>query len=109
MTTFLFWNLCGHRLEEVLSRLTARHGIDVLMLAECMIPEDVMLNSLNPGGQGPYRRLPAVASRRLDLYSRFDQRCFGPVLKEADHYLIRSLTPPGGIDILLVMAHLASP
>jgi hypothetical protein len=109
MATFLFWNLCRRPLEPVLRRLTARHGIDVLMLAECAIPEDAMLNSLNAGGQGSFRRLPPVASRRLDLYSRFDGRCFGPVLKEADHYVIRSLTPPGGIEIVLVMAHLASP
>ncbi|MBI1918740.1 MAG: endonuclease/exonuclease/phosphatase family protein [Planctomycetes bacterium] len=109
MATFLFWNLCGRPLEPVLRRLTARHGIDVLMLAECAIPEGAMLNSLNAGGPGTFRRLPPVASQRLDLYSRFDRLCFGPVLKEADHYIIRSLTPPGGIEIVLVMAHLASP
>src|SRR4051812_19782599 len=109
MVTFLFWNLCGRRLEQVLYRLTARHRIDVLMLAECAIPEDAMLRSLNATGQGPFCRVPGVASQRLELYSRFEQRCFGPVPKEADHYLIRSLTPPGGIEILLVMAHLPSP
>jgi hypothetical protein len=109
MATFLFWNLRGRRLEPVLRRLTARHGIDVLMLAECAIPEAAMLSSLNAAGQGSFYRLLPIASRGLDLYSRFDRRCFGPVLKEADHYLIRSLTPPEGIEIVLVMAHLASP
>lgn len=109
MATFLFWNLCGRSLEPVLRRLTAQHGIDVLMLAECAIPEDSMLHTLNTAGQGTFRRIPALASRGLDLYSRFDQGCFGSVLKEADHYLIRTLTPPGGIEIVLVMAHLPSP
>lgn len=109
MATFLFWNLCGRRLEPVLRRLTTRYKIDVLMLAECAIPEDLMLNALNAEGQNTFRRVPALASRGLDLYSRFDQGCFGSVLKEADHYLIRTLTPPGGIEIVLAMAHLASP
>lgn len=30
-------------------------------------------------------------------------------MKEADHYVIRTLTPPGGTEIVLAMAHLASP
>jgi len=47
MATFLFWNLGERRLEPVLRRLTARHQIDVLMLAECAIPEDSMLDALN--------------------------------------------------------------
>jgi hypothetical protein len=109
MTGFLFWNLCGRRLEQVLGRLTARHVIDVLMLAECAIPEGAMLDALNVAGQGPFRRVPALASRGLDLYSRFERGCFGPVLKEADHYLIRTMTPPRGIEIVLALAHLASP
>jgi hypothetical protein len=109
MAAFLFWNLRGRRLEPVLRRLTARHDIDVLMLAECAIPEDALLAALNAAGQGRYQRIPALASRGLDLYSRLDRTCFGPLLKEADHYLIRTLTPPGGIEIVLVMAHLASP
>src|ERR1700722_1626239 len=109
MASFLFWNLHKHRLELMLQRLRTRHDIDVLMLAECAIPEDRMLDALNAEGQGLYKRVPALASRGLDLYSRFDTGCFGSVLKEADHYLIRTLTPPGGIEIMLAMAHLASP
>jgi hypothetical protein len=108
MAAFLFWNLCGRPLEPVLRRLTVRHKIDVLMLAECAIPERVMIAALNGPGQGAFRRVSAIASRGLDLYTRFDQRCFGPVLKEADHYIIRTLTPPGGIEIMLAIAHLPS-
>jgi hypothetical protein len=81
----------------------------VLLLAECAIPENAMLHSLNAGRQGPFHRLRPLASRRLEIYSRFDPRCFGRVLQEADHYVIRSLTPPGGIEIVLVVAHLSSP
>lgn len=108
MVSFLFWNLHGRRLEPVLRRLTARHAIDVLVLAECAIPEIAMLEELNTAGQGTFRRIPALASR-LDLYSRFEPGCFGTTLQEADHYLIRTLAPPGGIEIVLAMAHLASP
>lgn len=109
MASFLFWNLCGRRLEPVLPRLATRHGIDVLMLAECVIPTAAMLNAFNTAGAGTFHRVPALASRGFDLYARFDPRCFGPVLKEADHYIIRSLTPPNGLPIVLAMAHLASP
>jgi hypothetical protein len=109
MASFLFWNLRGRQLESVLGRLTARHGVDVLILAECAIPEEAMLNALDAAGRGPFHCLPPIASRGLDLYSRYDKRCFGPVLKEADNYLMRSLTPPQGIEIVLVVPHLASP
>jgi hypothetical protein len=109
MVAFLFWNLRERPLGPVLRRLTARHQIDVLILAECTISENLMLDTLNGEGQRTFQRIPALASRGLDLYSRFDQRCFGSVLKEADHYLIRTLTPPGGIEIVLALAHLASP
>ncbi len=68
-----------------------------------------MLNALNAEGQRTFRRIPEVVPQRIELYSRFDLRCFGPVLQEAGHYIIRSLTPPGGIEIVLAMAHLASP
>jgi hypothetical protein len=108
MASFLFWNLRGNRLETVLRRLTAKHAIDVLMLAECVIPEAAMLSSLNSAGRGAFRRIPGVASR-LDLYSRFETSCFGSILQESDHYLIRTFTSPGGIEIVLAMAHLASP
>lgn len=109
MTSFLFWNLHGRRLETVLHRLAVRHEIDVLILAECKIAEGQMLGTLNMNGRGGFRRIPALASRGLDLYSRLDASCFGPVLQEADHYLIRTFTPPDGIEIVLALAHLASP
>lgn len=109
MTSFLFWNLGGKNLEPVLRRLTARYGIDVLVLAECEVPEGSMLKSLNAADKGTFRRIPAVASRRVVLYSRFAQSCFGFPLREADHYLIRTLAPPNGVEIVLAMAHLISP
>jgi hypothetical protein len=109
MTTFLFWNLGGRRLEPVLRRLTTRHEVDVLILAECQLPKQSMLSALNADGQRTFTRIPALASRGLDLYACFDHSCFGSVLKERDNYLIRTFTPPGGIEIVLAMAHLASP
>src|SRR4051812_14072662 len=109
MTTFLFWNSRSQPLELVLHRLTARHKIDVLLLAECEMPEASLLDALNTAGYGTFERVPALASRGLDIYSRFASGCFAAVLKEADHYLIRTLTPPGEIEILLALAHLASP
>lgn len=108
MVAYLFWNLRGRRLEPVLRRLVTRHKLDVLILAECAIPEEVLLGTLNTDDQGAYQRIPAFASRGLDLYSRFEHECFGAVLKESDHYLIRTFTPPRGIEIVLAMAHLAS-
>src|SRR5205807_9680556 len=77
MANFLFWNLGRRRLESGLHRLTARHAIDVLMLAECAIPEGSMLDALSSAGSGTFRRIPALASRGLDLYSRFGPGCFG--------------------------------
>lgn len=108
MASFLFWNLCRKRLEAVLRRLVVHYNVDVLILAECVIPQESMLAALNANGSGSFHRIPAVASRGLELYSRFDGSCFGDVVNEADHYLIRTLTVPDGIEIVLAMAHLAS-
>src|SRR5437870_1731838 len=104
MATFLFWNVRQKRLEMVVRRLVERHAIDVLILAECAIPEQAMLKELNKGVSDTFRRIPMMVWRGIDLYSRWDHDCFGPVLMEGDHYGIRLLAAPGGIEVLLVLA-----
>ena len=43
MLTFLFWNLNGKPLQHTLAKLAARHQVDVLILAECVITPPVLL------------------------------------------------------------------
>lgn len=109
MATFLFWNVRRKRLELVVRRLVERHAIDVLMLAECAIPEQVMLLELNKGASDTFHRIPMRVWGGIELYSRWAPACFGPVFMEGDHYAIRVLAAPGGIEVMLVLAHLASP
>lgn len=67
MASFLFWNLRRRPLAPVVGRLVSRHGVDVLILAECAIAEADLLRELQSAGNGPFWRVPAVASRGLDL------------------------------------------
>jgi hypothetical protein len=116
MITFLFWNLYGRKkdkraarmeaLRTSIARLTVRHEIDVLLLAECEIAEGDMLLGLNSAGIGAYHR-PASRSQRIHLYSRlpsevwteaFDDRTTGRLTMQ----WLKVGSPPG---ILLAGIH----
>ena len=65
MLTFLFWNLNGQPLEEVVSALAQRHQIDVLLLSECAIAPAILLRALNS---------PNAKSGTLYRYARLEDR-----------------------------------
>ncbi len=109
MTTFLFWNVRRKPLESTIARLVERHEVDVVLLAEPGTPEVALRRELNKASLRPFRRVPFVAFTRVELYSRLPSACFGPPVREEDHYAIRSLRVPHGIEVLLAVAHLPSP
>jgi hypothetical protein len=107
MTTILFWNLNGKPLQAAAARLAERHKLDLLLLAECALAPEEMSQTLSARSAGAFHCRRLIPGREFYAYSRFDPAaCFGPVLEEADHYSIRPLTVPGGIDVLLAVAHL---
>jgi hypothetical protein len=116
MITFLFWNLYGRQkkkqvarmeaLRASVARLTVRHGIDVILLAECEIAEGDIIQTLNAAGVGTYHR-PASRSRRIQLFSRLPQEVWtdafdDPTTNRLTMQWLKVGSPPG---ILLAGIH----
>jgi hypothetical protein len=56
----MFWNLNRRDLRGPVARLAERHHVQILVLAESVIPHDDMLSALNAStsGQSPGEKLP---------------------------------------------------
>lgn len=106
MTTFLFWNLNRKSLSERVARLAAGHGVDVVILAECLVGPSEMVAALRQLTGREYA-VPFSACERITIYSGYPMGYLQTVA-DADRFTLRSLTLPGASEILLVAAHLPS-
>ncbi|MCI0486505.1 MAG: endonuclease/exonuclease/phosphatase family protein [Blastocatellia bacterium] len=106
MTTFLFWNINRKPLESAIVSLVIEHEVDVLMLAECEIPEGVMLRALNPVGKARFY-LTESDCRKIIIYTRFPRESLDSVL-EGPRLTIRRLISPAQTEILLAVVHFPS-
>lgn len=106
MTTFLFWNLNKKPLQSLITKLACEHDVDVLVLAECSISPDVLLQSINRSGQ-TYSYSPSDSCDRIEIYTRFNPEFSQPVL-DGTYFTIRNITIPDKIDILLAVVHFPS-
>jgi hypothetical protein len=106
MLTFLFWNLKGAPPQDTLSRLAVRHGVDVLMLAECRIPPATVLAELNQKDGGTFHYSASLGSD-IHVYARFAREFIAPVHEEFG-LTVRHLKPPARLDILLAVVHMSS-
>jgi hypothetical protein len=106
MLTFLFWNLQKKRLEQRVARIARHHHVDVVILAESIIPASVMLETLNPPGTALYHQ-PFSNCDKVRIYTRFGRDYIHPVQEEA-RFTIQSIELPGVMPLLLVAAHLQS-
>jgi hypothetical protein len=106
MLTLLFWNMNRQDRRDVLSRMVVRHGIHILMLAECDLTPAEVLRALNQGDQAAFHdnggRCEAVR-----VYSTFATEHVREV-HGAQRYTIRHLQLPLRTDVLLAAAHLPS-
>ena len=108
--TFLFWNIKNRPLESVVANLAFRHEVDLIILAECMIPPGAMLPMLSSAG-GPPFFLISTDGARVSVYARFSDQFITRVgHDEGRAYTIWKMTLPerAETDILLVTAHLPS-
>ncbi|MFO0587535.1 MAG: endonuclease/exonuclease/phosphatase family protein [Polyangiaceae bacterium] len=106
MTTFLFWNMNARRELSSLTRLVAKHDVDIAMLAECNLDMVDVLRSLNSASGGEYHYNKGNCEK-ITIYSRFSRGEIKPVLE--DHRMtIRRLRPATGGDLLLAVVHLRS-
>lgn len=107
MTTFLFWNLKKKPLQGLVANLASRHNVDVIMLAECVIPPDVLLIALNHSSQVEFDYAPGYGCDKIRIFTRFPRQLIPPILEDS-RLTIRHLKLPGMVDILLSVVHFPS-
>lgn len=106
MITFLFWNLKRKRRQTLVANLASSHKVDVLILAECAIPPDALLVTLNRL-KTEYHYAPSIGCEKVEIFTRFP-RNFIPAVAEDHRLTIRHLKLPGLTDILLAAIHFPS-
>jgi len=105
MPRFLFWNIQGKPLHDLVADLAELHSVDVLILAECRTPLATILSSLNRT-KPHYHFCPGLCDR-ITIFAAFQASFLRPVF-ESSRITIRRLSLPARQDILLVGAHLPS-
>ncbi len=108
MATILFWNINKKRLFEEIISLCNEHEVDILILAEAKpdISDAEVLLKLNSDRENVYIA-PLNLSPRLSFFFRYPAESIGLVADEGG-IAIRRISPPIGLDILLVALHLPS-
>lgn len=107
MTSFVFWNLNGYKKASLVVELAHHYDVDVLVLAECVIPTNVLLNDLNQKTRQLYDYSPSSICEKITIFTRFPHQFIRPRL-ESDRLTIRHLTLPGLPDILIASVHFPS-
>ncbi|MBY0523057.1 MAG: endonuclease/exonuclease/phosphatase family protein [Gemmataceae bacterium] len=107
MLTFLFWNLNKKPLQARLASLVQRHKVDLVLLAECMVPPSIMLETLNQGDGAPFFNNPNLECQKVMVYSQFVSDFLQPVV-ESRRFTIRSINLPNRPEFLLAVVHFPS-
>lgn len=103
MRTFLFWNLNGKRIEQLVANLAQLHDVDLVILTECAIPTAVMLDALNQDAS-PKFHLTEGECREIVIYTRFSSQ-FLQMAFETSRLTIRRMRLPDTDEILLAAVH----
>jgi exonuclease III len=108
MATILFWNINKKRLFEEIIFLCNENAVDILILAEAKpdISDPEVLIALNSGRENVYIA-PFNPSTRLSFFFRYPPESIEFVADEGG-IAIRRISPPIGLDIILVALHLPS-
>jgi hypothetical protein len=106
MATFLFWNINKRPLQNEIADLCEEYLVDVLILAEADVCDVVLLETLNRKKSALFR-MPSNLSSRLKFFTRLPDPFFTSVHDER-YIAIRRISPPIGVDLLLVAVHLPS-
>jgi len=88
------------------TRLALLHQIDILILVECPIRPNDLLNLLNSNGEPAYFFSPGQCER-VNIYSKFSDKYIRPIY-ETDRLTIRHLDLPARSDVLLAVTHFPS-
>lgn len=108
MVTFLFWNLGRRPLQDQVGRLAKEHGVDVVMLAECLVSTESMQASLNAHTASPYC-FPFSESERIAIFTRLPESSLTAVFDDpARRLTVRRLIVQQRTDLLLAVVHFHS-
>jgi endonuclease/exonuclease/phosphatase family metal-dependent hydrolase len=105
VTRFLFWNLNKREIPGFVSTLAREKDVDVLILAECVMRPERVLEELNAKASD-YQYAWGV-SDHLIFFTRFHSHLLRPLF-ESSRVSIRRLSLPGRESILVAAAHLPS-
>ncbi len=106
MATFLFWNINNKFLVDEIACLCHDNNVDVLILAESKIPEVRILRTLNKGRDTIYLS-PFNPSPRISYFIRYPEKSIKPIYDDGG-ISVRLISPPIGLDIIVVALHLPS-
>ena len=106
MLNFLFWNVNGKPLTDLIVQLTEEHRIDVLIIAECEIEARLLLLRLNDAVADGFH-YPFSLCPRISMFTRFSADFIRPIFEEK-RVSIRRLQLPGRPEILVAAVHLPS-
>lgn len=108
--TFLFWNIFKRPLEARVARMAAAHSVDVVMLAECDVNRDQVVQALNREVGSSYT-FPAdpAPNLKIKVFTRLPSgslaALFNDPLGRLTVYRLRTGNSP---DVLLHVVHLIS-
>ncbi len=103
MPKFLFWNLNKRDIPGFVRHLADEADADVLILAECAMARERILETLNE--EKPHYQWAWGVCDSLEFFTRFDSRFLRPV-SESSRISIRRLSLPARQPILIAAAHL---
>jgi len=107
MPTFMFWNIAKNDVSEAIAAACIENEIDLLIMAECNIPEVKLLTKLNSGSsRQTYTEIHKGVSQ-LRMFTRLPESGVTAVYDDG-RVAIRRIAPPVGREVLLVAAHLPS-
>ena len=102
---FLFWNLNKKPLERLVADLAELHNVDVLILTECNISTQVMLQSLNSRDDRMFHRTQSERDK-IVIYTRFSPEFLRPLFESSRLTIRRLRLPERDDDVLLAAVHL---
>lgn len=108
MVTILFWNLYRKPIHERVARIVKHFDVDLVILAECSIASEILLDVLNGLEVGPFD-CPVSFNGKIRLFSRLTDRTVDEqYVDPIGRVTVRQISGGAGSEFLLVACHLPS-
>ncbi len=105
---FLFWNLKGLQLQELVAKLVREHDVAIIALVECAIDPAMLLSSLTANGVPGFSHplSPTGTENDIKVFTRLSNSTLQHLYDDSNNHLtIRRLRVGSAPDVLLVVAH----